>query len=90
MLYARSNLNTEKEIKTDVIKALSSVDKNYEANVVEVKVLPSKKVIIQTKDEQAQRDYCTKNWDSLAPGAKIASARLLPRADIYKVLLVMK
>jgi hypothetical protein len=75
-------LNTEKEIKTDVIKALASVDKNNEANVMEVKVLPSKKVIIQTKDEQAQRDYCTKYWGSLAPGAKIASARLLPRAVI--------
>jgi hypothetical protein len=31
LLYAGSVLNTEKEIKTDVIKALASVDKNYEA-----------------------------------------------------------
>jgi hypothetical protein len=85
LLYAGSNLNTEKEIKTDAIKALASVDTNYEENVMEDKVLPSKKVIIPPKDEEAQRDYCTKNWDSLAPGAKIASARLLPRAFIYKV-----
>jgi hypothetical protein len=48
-LYAGSNLNTEKEIKTDVIKALSSVDKNYEENIVEVKILLSKKVIIERR-----------------------------------------
>ncbi len=56
LLYAGSNLNTEKEIKTYAIEALASVDMNYEENVMEVKDLPSKKVIIQTKNEQAQRE----------------------------------
>jgi hypothetical protein len=84
-LYGSTALTTEKAIRESLLQSITATDPSFVNHITTIRVLPSKKVIVQLSSPEQRYLWCAATWDHLAQGAKIAVPRISPKLVLHQV-----